>query len=134
MTDSVLRALTGFQKLTDVLSADKEFTLSSYIPPLRHIDQIISSDDDDDDTFKEIKQVIWDCFQKTLYTHMKKNDKDLLLFPRIAKLLDRRYWRVAVAEEDVAKDTVKAQIIKETKHIIEGRDNKGDVVTTTTTP
>ena len=65
---------------------------------------------------------------------MKQNDKDPLMFPRIAKLLEPRYWRVAVAEEDVAKDTGKAQIIKEIKHIIEGRDNRGDVVTMTTTP
>ena len=65
---------------------------------------------------------------------MKQNDKDLLMFPRIAKLQDSRYWGVAVAEEDVAKDTSKAQIIKEIKHIIEGRDNRGDVVTMTATP
>ena len=65
---------------------------------------------------------------------MKQNDKDPLMFPRIAKLLDPRYWRVAVAEEDVAKDTGKAQIIKEIKHIIEGRDNRSDVVAMTTTP
>ena len=48
--DSVLRALDGFQYLTDVLSADKEVTVSSYIPLLRHIYQLTTSDDDDDNT------------------------------------------------------------------------------------
>ena len=71
--------------------------------------------------------------KKAVYSH-ETNHKELLKFPSIAKLLDPMYWLVAVAEEDVANDTVKAQIIKETKHIIEGRDNRGDVVTTTTTP
>ena len=140
--DSVLRALDGFQYLTDVLSADKEVTVSSYIPLLRHIYQLTTSDDDDDDTSKEIKQVIRDYFHKKLSTHMEQNDKDLLMFLRIAELLDPRYLSVAVAEEDEAqewmgwpaKDAVKAHVINETKHIIEGRDNRDDVVTTTTTP
>ena len=121
--DSVLRALDGFQYLTDVLSADKEVTVSSYIPLLRHIYQLTTSDDDDDDTSKEIKQVIRDYFHKKLSTQMEQNDKDLLMFLRIAELLDPRYLSVAVAEEDEAqewmgwpaKDAVKAHIINETQ-------------------
>ena len=64
---------------------------------------------------------------------MEQDAKDLLMFPRIAKLLDPRYWRVAVTEEDIAKDAVKTQIVQETMLII-GRDKRGDMVTMTITP
>ena len=47
LIDSIFHALNGFQKLTDILAADKDVTASSFISLLRFIYELTSADEED---------------------------------------------------------------------------------------
>lgn len=134
--DSILRALDGFQYLTDVLSADQEVTVSSFISLLRHIYALTTTSEDDDAISSGIKKVIRDYMYKKLATYDGKNDEKLLMFLRVAEILDPRYLSITTSEEsDDAQtwlnwpklDEVKREITENTREIIEGRDSEEKV-------
>lgn len=96
--DSILRCFEGFSKLTDVLSGEKDVTMSSAIPLLRHIDMLcqIEDADADDDVSTSIKISIKGYLQDRL------QNKDLMIYLRIAELLDPRYVELATSQDTVS--------------------------------
>lgn len=128
--DSILHVLKGFETLTDLLSADKEVTISSFISLMRHIHALTTIDANDDEISTGIKEVIREYIAKKLATHDGANDEELLMFLRVAEVLDPRYLSVSTSLELEAAqqwlnwptfDKVKSAIIQNYKDIIEGR-------------
>lgn len=89
LIDAVLKCLDGFHTLTDLLSGEKDVTISSAIPMLRHIGRLVDTEGDVDESVKEVLTVI-----KT-YLQEKLQDPELLLFLRVAETLDPRYQELS---------------------------------------
>ena len=103
--DQILKALDGFNKLTDLLSGEKEVTISSVIPLLRHIYELCVIGEDEDGTLTaDIKSSIKKYIALKLDGDLEQNDSSLLMFLRVAEILDPRYLDVSRSQTDVARD------------------------------
>lgn len=68
------------------MSGEKEVTISSVIPTLRHINTLCGGDTEADELGKKIKGDITNYFRTRL-----EPDEELLIFLCIAEMLDPRY-------------------------------------------
>ena len=113
--DQILKALEGFELLTDLLSGDKEVTVSSAIPLLRHVHRLCRHDRDDEVITMDIKttiepyitenvkEVVETSEQTAKRKRLKKPEKaKILLFLCVAEVLNPRYLGVSTATDEVA--------------------------------
>ena len=128
--DSVLHALEGFHILTDILSGEKEVTISSTIPLMRFIHGLCQTDEDDDELSTMIKESIMNYLNLKLSTTMPNCDIKLLPFLRICEFLDPRYLHQFLAEDDPAQiwlawgdaDEVREDLVKSSEKILSARE------------
>ncbi|XP_067949471.1 E3 SUMO-protein ligase ZBED1-like [Watersipora subatra] len=113
--DQILKALEGFELLTDLLSGDQEVTVSSAIPLLRHVHRLCGHDGDDEVITMDIKttiepyitenvkEVVETSEQTAKRKRLKKPEKaKILLFLCVAEVLNPRYLGVSTATDEVA--------------------------------
>ena len=107
LIDSIFHALNGFQKLTDILAADKDVTASSFISLLRFIYELTSADEEDNATSSQMKKVIRDYIASKLATHGGKSDAKLRMilrmFLRVVEVLDPTFLQISTVEDDEAQ-------------------------------
>lgn len=131
--DQILSGLSGFEMLTDLLSGEKEVTVSSAIPLLRHIYKLCSVQDEDEVISIGIKATILSYVasklkedeetEKEKEARLKKGQLEppkILLFLRVAEVIDPRYLSVSTCGQTAAMkewlswpdlDEVKKEII-----------------------
>lgn len=118
--DSTLHGLDGFYMLTDILSGEKEVTISSALPLLRHIHKLCQTDEKDDDISTGIKAAILDYISRKI----DPTDTGLLMFLRVAGVMDPRYLAVSTSSDQSTMDWINYPSIDNVKdHIMQTAPN-----------
>lgn len=135
LIDVLLSCLHGFNILTDSLSGEKEVTISSAVPLLRHIDSLCSTEVEEDPTSVAIKTTI------KSYLSEKLSDNGLLIFLRVAEVLDPRYRVLSASNESSltwlhlpSLDEVKEFILDKAPNVINSRPATSSDKSTTPQP
>ena len=123
LIDVLLKCLEGFSVLTDSLSGEKAVTISSSIPMLRHIHQLCQTADDEDLIAVHVKDFIKN------YLEHRLTDGDLMMFLRVAEVLDPRYHQLSRDDTSQASlwlnlstlNEVKKYIIENAPEIVEAK-------------
>jgi hypothetical protein len=130
--DRIISSLEGFQQLTDMLSGDENVTISSVIPLLRHIFTLCETTDDQSPMEKDIKVAIKNYFETRLSANpVHKNDKKLMMWLRVAEIMDPRYLKISTVDDTPAQlwlcwpslDEVKESILSKAEEIIKARSD-----------
>lgn len=125
LIDVILKSLEGFHTLTDSLSGENEVTISSAIPLLRHINNLCKTEKEEDETSKAIKDTIKDYFQ------LKLQVPELLMFLRVAEVLDPRYQELSADDASITSlwldlpslEDVKREILDRAPGIVNSKES-----------
>ena len=112
LIDTLIKTLDGFNSLTDRLSGEKEVTVTSVIPFLRFICALCEHEVGEEEVSSKVKDVIKDYFSTRL------QDADLLMFLRVAEVLDPRYQQLSSDDDCPATIWLSLPSLEEVKQYI----------------